>query len=37
MKYFLERHIILATETSFFLSSAEKIEKVQEFKTKLFE
>ena len=31
-----ERHNILPTRTSFFISSAGKIESVQEFKIKLF-
>ena len=33
----LKRHNILPTRTSFFISSAGKIESVQEFKIKLFE
>ena len=33
----LKRHNILSTITNFFLSSAGKIESVQEFKIKLFE
>ena len=33
----LKRHNILPTTVSFFMSSAEKIEGVQEFKIKLFE
>ena len=32
-----KRHNILPTRTSFFISSAGKIESVQEFKIKLFE
>ena len=33
----LKRHDILPTRTSFFISSAGKIEGVQKFKIKLFE
>ena len=32
-----KRHNILPTRTSFFISSAGKIENLQEFKVKLFE
>ena len=33
----LKRHNILPARTNFFVSSAEKVESVQEFKIKLFE
>ena len=33
----LKRHSILPTGTSFFISSARKIESLQEFKIKLFQ
>ena len=34
---YVERHSVLPTRTTFFISSAGKIKSVQEFKIKLFE